>query len=83
MLVGAEPRRAVGQIGKPLGIAGIEIGIGKHVFDRGNLRLEMLDLARQAVEVALVLVAQLPASLRREETGSFFLWSRTKLRSRP
>ena len=53
MLLGSKPRRAVRQLGEPRRIARVEIGIGKDVLDRRDLGFEMLDLARQAIEVAL------------------------------
>ena len=59
MLFVAQLCRSVAEFSEALGIAGVEVGVGEDVLDRGDFRFEMLDLAGQAVEIALVLVAEL------------------------
>ena len=55
---------ALGELGETLRIARVEVRIGEPRLVRRDLPLQALDLSREPVEIALVLVGQLPCDLR-------------------
>ena len=65
VLFGAQAVDACGSARRIVsGFFGIQIGVVERLFGRGDLALDPLDFARQAVEVALVLVGQLSSPAR-------------------
>src|SRR6185437_8390723 len=76
--LGAVAGDTLGQLGKAAWIAGVEVGVGKRSFVGGDFGHKTIDLTRQAIVIALVLVRELVP--RRRPGSSFpFLWRLARL----
>ena len=64
------PGNALRELREAIGVSGIEIRIRECSLVGGDFRLQLLDLTRKPVEIALVLVGELLIPRRRPGSGS-------------